>query len=93
VPTKDDVTLTLAHPLGATYAERLGLEAKEHPVGDKITVSRDRARAIIDAGYAAGVDPGDPAAVASALKLPGAKPASGTTNGGGSAAAAGSTTS
>lgn len=82
MPTKDEVTLTLAHPLSAVYAERLGLDAKDHPVGAKITLSRDRARAVIDAGYAAGVDPGDRAAVSEALKLPAAKSA--TTTGGGS---------
>jgi hypothetical protein len=60
------ITLKLAHPLTAEQADRLrARDVKEYPSpGMEITVPRDEARAIIDAGYAFGVDPQDQDAVA-----------------------------
>lgn len=67
------VSLTLAHPLSAAQAEKLhAAQVKGYTVGDKITVSKDDAVAIINAGYAAGVDPQNHEAVRDAL---GDKPA------------------
>jgi hypothetical protein len=64
----DHVTLKLAHPLDAHHAARLGLKAEDHPVGADITLDRETARAVIQAGYAQ-VDPEDSGAVADALRL------------------------
>lgn len=62
------VTLTLAHPLTAQQADRLrAKDSKDYKVGDKITVPMDDARAIINAGFAAGIDPADHKQVRSAL--------------------------
>ena len=59
----DEVSITLAHPLRAQYAERLGLEAKDYDTEDTIKVRRDNAQSIINAGYAADIDPDDQEAV------------------------------
>jgi hypothetical protein len=70
------VTLTLAHPLDTRQAERLhAKDAKEYKVGDKIVVPRDDARAIINAGFAAGIDPQDHDQVRAALDAPAPKSA------------------
>jgi hypothetical protein len=63
------VTLNLAHPLTADQARRVrAKEDKEYPTpGMEITVPRDDARTLIDAGYASGVDPNDKEAVAAVL--------------------------
>ena len=54
------VTITLAYPLTAEQSKRLApKEVKDYQVGDKITVRWDYARTIINAGFAAGVDPDD----------------------------------
>lgn len=64
----DMVTLTLAHPLSAAQASRLhAKDSKDYPQGSKITVPRDDARSIINAGYADGVEPSDHEAVRNAL--------------------------
>lgn len=64
----DMVTLTLAHPLSARQAEQvLASEVKEYSTGDKIAVRKDYALSIIQAGYAAGVNPADKDAVTAAL--------------------------
>ncbi len=64
----DKVTLTLAYPLSAKQAERvLAEDIKDYQVGDRITVRRDYAVSVINAGYAAGVDPSDAEAVQAAL--------------------------
>lgn len=65
----DLVTLTLAHPLTAEQAERLHAKdsKKNYTQGDKITVPRDDARLIINAGYAQGIEPSDNEAVRKAL--------------------------
>lgn len=64
----ETVTLTLAYPLRAEQAERvLAKEVKDYQTGDKITVRADYALSIINAGYAAGVDPADAVAVNRAL--------------------------
>ena len=52
------VTLTLAHPLSAKQADRLhASESRDYNIDDKITVPVEDARAIINSGFAAGVDP------------------------------------
>jgi hypothetical protein len=63
------VTLTLANPLTAAQADRLHAKgsSKDYRQGDKITLPRDDARLLINAGYAAGVDPADHEAVHKAL--------------------------
>ena len=62
------VTLTLAHPLDAHQAERLhAKDVKDYGTLDKITVPVDDARAIINAGFAADVDPENHEQVAAAL--------------------------
>jgi hypothetical protein len=67
-PVTDKVTLTLAYPLSAAQAERvLADDVKDYWVGDKITVRRDYALSVINAGYAKGVDPADRKAVNEAL--------------------------
>lgn len=65
----DKVTLTLAHPLTAKQAERLHIEGggKDLVQGDSITLPREDARAVINAGYAAGVEPENHDAVRKAL--------------------------
>lgn len=64
------VTLVLAHPLTAAQAERLhAKEVRDYPTsGMKISVPRDDARSIINAGYAADVDPADGEQVRNALE-------------------------
>jgi hypothetical protein len=63
------VTLELAYPLSAKQSERvLAEEVKDYWVGDKITVRYDYARSVINAGFAAGVDPADADAVKAALE-------------------------
>lgn len=72
----DKVTLTLAHPLSAKQAERLLVDnVKDYAAGDKITVRRDYAMSIINAGFVDGVDPNVPAQVEKALSGPGQSPA------------------
>ncbi len=62
------VTLTLAYPLSAPQAARvLAVDEREYQVGEEITVRRDYALMVIQAGFAAGVDPSDSEAVAAAL--------------------------
>jgi hypothetical protein len=61
------IPLRLAHPMKAEYAVRHCLEERDYGPGSEVFVSDDSARALIAAGYAAGVDPEDPAAVAQAL--------------------------
>lgn len=64
----DTVTITLAHPLSIRQSERLrAKEARDYNTGDKITVPRDDARAIINAGFADGVDPENHEQVRAAL--------------------------
>lgn len=67
----DKVTLTLAHPLTAQQAERLGAAAKDYAVGDKISVVESQEQALRDAGFVAGVEsstPANPAAGAGPAK-------------------------
>lgn len=67
----DMVTLTLAGPLNAARAEQLhAKEVKDYLQGDKITLPKGDAHAIIGAGYASGIDPADHEAVRDALNLP-----------------------
>ena len=63
------ITLKLAHPLTAGQAARLrAKEVKEYErPGMEITVPAEEARAIIDAGYASGIEPMDQDAVRDAL--------------------------
>lgn len=69
------VTLTLAHPLTAQQVERLhAKEVRDYRQGDKITVPQDDARAIINAGYADGVDPENQEQTQSALGTTAAPP-------------------
>lgn len=65
----DMVTLRLAGPISVAQAAKLrAKEVKDYPQpGLEITVPRDEARALIDAGYASGVEPTDTEAVAKAL--------------------------
>lgn len=72
------VTLTLAHPLSAAQVEKLHAQdsSKDYTQGDKITVPRDDARLIINAGYADGVDPEDHDAVRKTLNEGSSKTAS-----------------
>jgi len=74
MPTKkqkesDEVSVTLAHPLPAHYAVGLGLEDQDYDVESDVTVRRDVARSLINAGFVADTDPNDRDAVASALGL------------------------
>jgi hypothetical protein len=62
-----NVIITLAHGLGASEAERLGLPAKEINPGTEVVVTDDVARGLIGAGYAA-VETEKPREVAKALK-------------------------
>lgn len=65
----ETVTLTLAHPLSAHQAARLNAkDDKDYKVGDKITVPLGNAHAIINAGFAAGVEPENSEQVQAALK-------------------------
>lgn len=62
------VTLTLAHPLNKVQVERLhAKEIKDYQQEDKITVPVDDARAIINAGFCKGVEPGNHEQVKAAL--------------------------
>lgn len=63
------VTLTLAHPLSAAQVQKLHAQdsSKDYTQGDRITLPRDDARLVINAGYADGVDPEDHEAVRKAL--------------------------
>lgn len=64
----DMVTLTLAHPLNSEQVTRLhAKDIKDYNSGDKITVPRDDARAIINAGFASQIDPADHSQVEAAL--------------------------
>jgi hypothetical protein len=67
------VTLKLSNPLTADQARRLhARDDKDYSTpGAEITVPRDSARALIDAGYAAGVEPADEEAVEEVLKTEG----------------------
>lgn len=69
---EDMVTLKLASPVSKMQAERMrAKEVKDYPSpGLEITVPRDEARVLINAGYAAGVEPSDAAAVDKALGEP-----------------------
>lgn len=64
------VTLTLAHSLNAAQADRLHAKdaGKDYPTGSKITVPKDDARSIINAGFADGVDPENAEQVRAALE-------------------------
>jgi hypothetical protein len=63
------VALKLAHPLTADRAATLrAAEVRDYAVGEEIVVPSDEARAVIGAGYALGVEPSDPGAVARALE-------------------------
>lgn len=66
----DMVTLTLAHPMTAEQSRLFrAKDVKDYDrPGMKITVPRDDARRIIDAGYAAGIEPTNTDAVAAALE-------------------------
>lgn len=67
----DTVTLILAHPLSGEQAARLGIEGasttKDYRQGDSVTLPRENGRAVINAGYAKGVEPEDRDAVHKAL--------------------------
>lgn len=61
-------TLTLAHPLTAEQARKVHADQdKDYVQGDSITLPRDDARLVINAGYAQDVDPDDHDAVRKAL--------------------------
>lgn len=65
------VTLPLAHPLTADQAARLrARDVHDYGINEEITVPREEALAVINAGYASGVDPADREAVAKAMKEP-----------------------
>lgn len=69
-PPKNRIEVALAHPLDReSDLTRLRLEPKEggYKPGDKIWVTRDDARSLINAGYAKGVDPENKAAVEALL--------------------------
>lgn len=67
----DQITLTLAHPLNARQVERLhAKDVRDYLTGEKIVVPRNDARAIINAGFAAGVEPGNAEQVNKALSVP-----------------------
>lgn len=70
MPNPNMVTLRLAHPLKEQQAARLhAVEVKEYPrPGMEITLPESDALALINAGYASGIDPGDTEAVRAALK-------------------------
>lgn len=62
------VTLTLAHPLNSAQVERMhAKEIKNYSPGDTITVPIEDARAIINAGFAKDVEPGNTKQVQAAL--------------------------
>lgn len=62
------VTITLAHPLSEDRARLARVkQVKEYPVGAKVSLPPDEARALIKAGYAQGIDPDEPEQVADAL--------------------------
>jgi len=63
----DEVSITLAHPLRAPYAVRLGLDEKDYEVESTVKLRRDNAQALINAGYAADIDPQDQEAVEETL--------------------------
>lgn len=64
----DKVTLTLAHPLTADQAGKvLAEQVRDYGPGEKIRLRADYALSVINAGYAAGVDPNVPAQVRKAL--------------------------
>lgn len=65
---ENEVPLLLAHPLSPEQSERLGLPKEVHLPNDEVRVSKDNARAIINAGFAQ-VDPEDPVQVREALGL------------------------
>ena len=65
----DQVTIQLAHPLTAAQVARLrATDPGDRNVGDSITVPRDEALAVINSGYARGIDPSDTDAVRTALR-------------------------
>ncbi len=64
----DEVTITLAHPLSAEHAVRLGLDDKDYNVDDDVKIRRDLARSVINSGYAQ-VDPEDQESVNDSLGL------------------------
>jgi hypothetical protein len=63
------VTITLAHPLPLDALQRVNIGGYDRDlgIGDTITVRPEVARSLIGAGYAAGIDPENPAAVRAAL--------------------------
>jgi uncharacterized protein involved in exopolysaccharide biosynthesis len=63
---EDKVRITLAHPLTAEHAARIGLDNRDYPVRSKVSVTPEGAQRLIAVGYTT-VDPEDPAAVAEAL--------------------------
>ncbi|MEW9530761.1 hypothetical protein [Microbispora sp. NPDC049125] len=77
------VTLKLAHPLLADQAAAVRAKdtTKDYAVGDEITVPLAEARAVINAGYAMGVDPENKQQVEAVLN---AKPTAKKSSGGGS---------
>ena len=66
--TKDEVKITLAHPIDRVEDKRyLGLDEEgTYNPGDEVTVNKNGARSLIASGYAA-VDPEDAVAVAESL--------------------------
>jgi hypothetical protein len=63
---KSRVVLKLAHPLKAEHAATVGAEPKDYGPGDEISVLKNAAMTLINAGLAQ-VDPSDSGAVAAAL--------------------------
>jgi hypothetical protein len=69
-------TVKLAHPLSATYAEKVfAREAKDYQPGDEITVPTNELMRLVNAGLLEGIDPGDAKAVRELfLEKPSEKP-------------------
>lgn len=59
--------IKLSNPLREVDAERLGIDVRKYATGETITVSKNAAKEIINAGYAQ-VDPEDVRAVHAVLK-------------------------
>jgi hypothetical protein len=74
----DVVAVKLAHPVDAATAEELGVvDVRDYQAAETAPVPRDQVVRLVYAGYVAGVDPGDAAAVRSLLGLPALTPGAG----------------
>jgi hypothetical protein len=61
------ITVALAHSLSAKWAVHSGLEDRDYGIGETITIPRNRAQSLINAGYIKGVEPSEEDQVAEVL--------------------------